>query len=194
MKNLLKAAVIGSGLVWTSATAAAPDTGPFGIDMGADPSELPSCKHVEGNRWDCGYFPDKYEHDAYYTLYAHSTTGVCRISYVSKREDVVIAPLITTWLKVAQYKDQISEKYGEPNRSGFLLEEGDQFTDPREVFNKPDIDKDRHFQHEWTDTLKDNLQRIFVYAIWFGDEHGRVAINYTFNNWRACATALEEEE
>ncbi|HEX2554209.1 MAG TPA: hypothetical protein VHL98_10935 [Microvirga sp.] len=163
--------------------------GPFGVTMGSNPLDYPTCKAAEGvtGAYDCSGLPRSHPDMRVYNLISSSETGVCLLRGST---DILETSSFGSELrmKTEELKDQVSSVYGPSNKFDFIM--------PRSIWIDPSywmmaiVKNDRHYAYAWNKDskarLKDNIKNIVLSAKAIDATRGYVQIEYVFENHAKC--------
>ncbi len=197
MRRLAVAVLAGLmvGLTWIGVSLAEPaETGPFGVNMGDDPSTMPACRHDVGLKWVCSQFPKDLPAAAYRTVNAHPSTGICSVMVLA---DVNEQDQHGTYVSnsVDYYRDVIAKTYGEPDKIDTLVPDSI-WSNPQDWTKSIDVG-DRQYKYRWGDDgqlSKNGVVRIYVRAMGYSYKMSGALIGFVFENIDACEEAQKSDD
>jgi hypothetical protein len=169
--------------------------GPFGITMGANPTNYGCTSKDNDSFFTCDKLPRMHPDIQMYVVQSTSKTGICWVKGMSKE---VETNSYGSALQVStdKFSEQISNTYGSYSLDDNLL--------PGSIWNAPEdwmmglSKNERFYTYKWDKTtnakLKNGIERIYAAAHALSRDSGYVGIEFYFSNYKDCKNAEKDEK
>lgn len=185
------------GIVLTAVSCAAWADGPFGLEIGAPISSVPSCKPVDTTGgYMCTTVPKPHSAFKTYLVIASPATGICKVAGLG-RDITDSGHGISIRGEADKIAAQIAATYGDSSKKMDFLTSGSIWNEPHEWLAALSREQ-RVYIYYWTEkdgyVPKNNVASITVRASASRSDTGSVVVAFEGANFAACREANSEKD